>query len=796
MKSHSDKYLPDVFRKGNRRYLLGVFILYSIQMLFAQNKIDSLYESAAQRLSFNLSDLVYLQTSKSIYETGEDMWFKAYLLDAQSFGFSARSKTLYLQMVDGKDSVVWREKYPIENGLAEGHVYVDEKLSEGMYSLEGYTRYSFRNDTIGWIPGRKIRIVKNISQNNPVSDQDTVKEVRFDLFPEGGHLVSGIFSRVAFKATDGRGYPVDVEGTLYEDEKKVAVFKSSHDGMGVFSLLPAVGKKYHIEVKNGKSYSLPEIYSQGIALRLTKQEKERLEFVISQTEGLPEQDIYVLGQMRGIICCVAKGRLKDKLKIKIPATEFPYQGIAEFTLFNEAMQPVAERLVYVHPEKRLNIRIEPEKNRYALREKATLKIKVTDDKGQSVRANLGVSVFDKAYRNSADPVNILTHCYLSSQIRGKIHNPAYYFNEENKDRMKALDLLLLTQGWRRYVWGVNQSVYPGEMFLVDEISGVQTLESKKKSKETPHSEQLIQVSGADGNSMFVWADSAGYFQIGSEMMKELRGGYIYVKPMLSEEFKPKLELTDYFPVIDRVRKTKVSFYPVMDLSEAIRAGGLDMPVVSKDSTILLDEVVVTRKARKPFRDKFMGKLDSLAQISSGVGWVCGCNAGFQRGGKRRTYLNDYMGYSHHPAGCASMEPKERRAPVVGEEYELIKYEPKGPNGIWIVTDIKHIVYQGPEYSEEELLRMNNLYRTKGYYVVREFYRPDEIDMQLSTPDARNTLLWQPTVLTDEKGEATLSFFCSDINTEFVAIAEGVEGTGLLGTGECEFRVMRNRKGKE
>lgn len=87
--------------------------------------------------------------------------------------------------------------------------------------------------------------------------------------------------------------------------------------------------------------------------------------------------------------------------------------------------------------------------------------------------------------------------------------------------------------------------------------------------------------------------------------------------------------------------------------------------------------------------------------------------------------------------------------------------------------------------------MNNLYRTKGYYAVREFYRPDEIDMQLSTPDARNTLLWQPTVLTDEKGEATLPFFCSDINTEFVGIAEGVEGTGLLGTGECKFRVIRN-----
>ena len=87
--------------------------------------------------------------------------------------------------------------------------------------------------------------------------------------------------------------------------------------------------------------------------------------------------------------------------------------------------------------------------------------------------------------------------------------------------------------------------------------------------------------------------------------------------------------------------------------------------------------------------------------------------------------------------------------------------------------------------------MNNLWKTKGYYAVREFYHPDEIDMQLSTPDARNTLLWQPSVNTDKKGEATISFFCSDINTGFTGIVEGTNGLGLLGTGKCEFRVVRN-----
>lgn len=96
----------------------------------------------------------------------------------------------------------------------------------------------------------------------------------------------------------------------------------------------------------------------------------------------------------------------------------------------------------------------------------------------------------------------------------------------------------------------------------------------------------------------------------------------------------------------------------------------------------------------------------------------------------------------------------------------------------------------PQFSEEELLQMNNLWRTKGYYAAREFYQPDEIDRQLSTPDARNTLLWAPSVVTDEKGEAEVSFYCSDINTGFMGIVEGVDGTGLVGNANYEFRVIR------
>ena len=114
----------------------------------------------------------------------------------------------------------------------------------------------------------------------------------------------------------------------------------------------------------------------------------------------------------------------------------------------------------------------------------------------------------------------------------------------------------------------------------------------------------------------------------------------------------------------------------------------------------------------------------------------------------------------------------------------------GWNDGWIVTAKDHVIYQGEEFTEEELLRMNNLWRVKGYYGTREFYQPDELDMQSPMPDARNVLLWKPDIVTDEKGEAEVEFFCSDINTSFVGVMEGTDGLGNLGTSQCEFRVLK------
>jgi len=734
-------------------------------------------------------ELLYLQTDKGIYETGEDLWFKTYTLDAQSLALSDRSKTLFVEMLNAKDSIVWQEKYPILSGIAGGHIYVNKDLKEGDYRIHAYTRFSFLNDTLRPVYPKKIRVIKSIAYKGTNTPQEKDQPVaRFSFFPEGGYLVDGIPTKVAFKALDAKGMPAKVAGRLLENGKDIAKLESVHDGMGFVFILPIKGASYKAVLSDGREFPFAEVVSSGLSVHLRKQTDEYLEFLLSQPKGAAAQAIKLEGKMRGGLCCTATGTLSERLKIRIPLKEFPMQGIAEFTLYNADGQPMAERLVYVHPERKLHIELNTDSARYFTRGKGKLNVKVTDEAGNPVQAHLGLSIFDRAYQNELNPENMLSYCYLSTEIKGNIHNPAYYFDSNNKDRQAALDLLLLTQGWRRYVWEKADTAMLADCFLSDEIRGKQII-GKKKQKELANGGQLIQVSGPSTKSQFIIVDSLGRFTVSTDQMIALRGGYVYLKPMLDkDEYKPSIVVEESFYKADSLRKSCQSFFACMNPSLVVSDLALDYPVISQDSSILLSEITVTGKKGRIFRDKMMGRLDSLAQISIGVSWVCGCKSDCG------TFLNDYKGYSHHPIGCPGAPPKKRVPPVIGETYALIKYEPVGKKGGWndgwIITAMDHVTYQGEEFTEEELLRMNNLWRVKGYYGTREFYQPDELDVQSPLPDARNVLLWKPDIITDEKGEAEVEFFCSDINTNFMGVIEGTDGIGNIGTSQCEFRVLK------
>ena len=768
---------------------LGVFLLLSLFFLTASGQSQPHTAQDLEVIHAALpQDQPYMLFSKETYETGEDMWFKAWLFDRSLLTLSNRSQTLFLRIYDSADSLVWNEKYPISGGRAEGHVFIGEHWKTGEYRVEGYTQSSFYADSTEAVFPQKIWVVDRIDKQEPQDTRTGLQKdnIRLGLYPEGGYLVQGIKNYIAFKATDNQGVPVPLSGWLCENRARILNIESSHDGMGLLSFVPHEGVRYTVQLTNGQEFPLPSSLRSGMVMHLEHTDRKNVVFSARQPRGSMPRRISLFVQMRGVPCYQAGGILRDSLIISLPMSGFPGQGIAEATLFDEQQRPIAERLFSVLPDKQLTITARPSKEVYIRRDKGEVRIHVTDSEGKPVQAEICMSIFDKAYMSQAYRETMLSYNFLSTQIRGNIHHPAYYFDRKNPDRLQALDLLLLTQGWRRYTWQASRKDYHGKPFLCDNIIGMESVGSRKMKRNTTNGgEQVIQVFGPSGDSQFLWTDSVGNFSVPVSVMNTLRGGYVYIRPLLGKEFKPHLTLSDGTVLIDSIRKSKKSYLSYLNNVE--KEKGDVEPIMTPAGTVLLNEVLVTRKRRIPFRDKFMGRLDSLVNINLGP-WVC-----------KHGFLENYKeGYSHlmgderAPVQCAQHSRDTlnvRRKPIIGKVYQIIKYEPN-TQGIWLVKDIQGIKYEGPIYTDEELLRMNNITRVKGYYGQREFYTPDSVEMLSPLPDARNTLLWSPSVQTDKNGDATVPFRTSDINTQFVGVVEGTDGLGLLGSGTFEFHVSK------
>jgi hypothetical protein len=754
-----------------------VMLTSTFQAFSQQNQVIT--DQLAGRLNACTDKLpqasVYLRTSKDVYESMEDLWFKAYVLDAQSLTPFDLDKTLYVRLYkNNTDSVYWEEKYPIKDGIITGHVYLDQSLPEGDYFLAAYSAHSFYSNR-PFYGLKKVKLIKQINsllKGNPAGIGIAAapqQKIQFRILPEGGQLISGVNNRVAFKAVGANGQPLDVAGKLFRGNIPVKAFRSVHAGMGSFYFTPIRGAKYHIRLdflKTDTLYALPLIKDEGLVIHLLRTEKDTLIFDIFQSPERVAQTIYLRLQMRGRVEAIASGVLKDSLRVKIPTIDYR-RGIAEATLFDQEMRPLAERLVYVNPHKSLNIITTLSKTMYKTREKVTVKIKIRDQEGKPVQASIGVNVYDKLYNNPDDPNNILTHYYLSSQLKGKIYDPGYYFNDANKDRYEALDALLLTQGWRCYLWNEDElkKIKDAKQVLTDSTKGRLIAADVKNKKPKIH--VLMAFSTNERESRMVVTDSMGRFALAPHDF--VKGRWSYLKRLDPGHAEYTVAVEDQFKRIRDISKTIQVEYPVAGIAQVKDKNDIP-PDRINTSVIKLNEVQVVAKKQGIFRDKYIGHLDSLAKFE-----------------KNTDFVSPNSNWLNVPVGSGGTRPVEGQKYTIwtGNNPPPTKYPFSFTNG-----DFKEIIYHYPKFTEEELLKKFKLTRIKGYYEQRAFYQPDYDKDPNPLSDYRNTLLWAPDVVTDKNGQATLEFFCSDINSSFLGIIEAVSGSGLLGKSEFDFNAVK------
>jgi hypothetical protein len=286
---------------------------------------------------------------------------------------------------------------------------------------------------------------------------DRKDHVDLQFMPEGGALVAGIDTKVAFKAIGEDGSAVAIAGIIYNSKQQpVANFKSTHQGMGDFYLKPQPGETYtavvKLDEKITKSYPLPALKSSGTVMNVLNSNKSDSVSITlaARPDVLGSNEVYYLiGQSRGVGCYGNALKLEHGNKqININKNIFP-TGITRFTLFNTHMQPINERMIFIDHHDRLCINIAANKKAYATRDSVGMDITVTDKTGAPVQGIFSLAVTDdnQVKMDSLNNGSLVATMLLTSDLKGEVADPGYYFQPNStEETARNLDDLLLTQG--------------------------------------------------------------------------------------------------------------------------------------------------------------------------------------------------------------------------------------------------------------------------------------------------------------------------------------------------------------
>lgn len=409
---------------------------------------------------------VYLHTDKDSYQAGEIIWMKAYVTDEVFLQADTLSKEIFVELLDQSKRLAGKLILRNNKGFADGFIRLQDTLLDGNYQLRAYTNWMCNFDR-DFFFAKTINIknpayenvitkarLKYISEfNNTVRKQENAYNVTF--FPEGGNLVAGLANTIAFKAENNFGLPFDIKGSVEDDKgTQVASFESMHDGMGTFKLTPLTDKKYKAKITfvNGKvdEYPLPQVLTNGIGMSVLPFGKEDINVILRPHDVAPTS-ILIVAQSRGKINYITKGEINGSpVMSSIPKKVLP-AGITQITIFDSKGEPICERLVFIRPDE------DKKTPQVALtsvtrNDSIIYNIKVNPSVGNPISGNLSLAVVEGLSNENSGKENILTNLLLTSDIKGRVNNPSYYFDSSNPKAATHLDLVMLTNGWRRFVW--------------------------------------------------------------------------------------------------------------------------------------------------------------------------------------------------------------------------------------------------------------------------------------------------------------------------------------------------------
>ena len=795
-------------------------LLYSQEHRASIEFIDT-FKAVQQELP---REHVYLHTDRNWYFHGDRIWFSAYTTAGSRLFPSEISSVLYVELVKPDGTIAKRSSIKINNGRGEGSMLIETENAEpGTYSIVAYTKWS-RNFGESYVFKKNISV---FSTEDAPGSEYADQEFDVTFLPESGHLIEGLPTRLAFKAlrSDGKGMPVSGE-IVDQNSGETIPFKTEHRGMGVIHFTPQSGADYVASVL-GRQFPLPEILPEGIVMNVNSINNL---FEVTVKTQLPEEvpSLVLFAHARGEIFYASILIINDGTGVvNIPKEQFS-SGIVHFTVLNPDGQPAAERLVF-NKNPGDNVTVQISSNETAeLREEISLDFTVLDQTETAIPATASLTVFD----DSIQPYNphsqsIHSWFHLQTEIRGHVENPGYYFSDADNAE-EALDLLLMTQGWRAYdMKRVTDPEYLQTFSLPEKSLSVSGL-VKTSIRQRPAENASVVVSlGNDHETMdLLTTDENGVFVLdGIDFM----GSKLVTIRANNEDGKDfvRIEMNDVYEGLPKKYNPVDQQSGALVSNDSLQSEGPEAPepiaeraqqvqqrteqFVDVQMSGELDEITVTgeqietedqfeqdlRTSERPSQridfdeDEVSNSLPFLVALNQMAGVTANNNevtvrTGFtniQGGLPPPLIIIDNI--ESNISQLRQLNTEEvKTVNVFRRGAELGFYGARGAGGAIVVQ-----TRRGTGVTDREESGLISAF-IEGFQPPTEFFTPRygiNIPADIDDPDNRITLHWEPMLDIGQEGES-VRLWANDIPSYYRIVVEGITETGVPFSASKRFRV--------
>lgn len=660
---------------------------------------------------------------------------------------------------------------------------------------EKVAHYSFKREDKGGVFLLKT-VYGGHTLNQYINIPSYDKDFDVSFFPEGGHIPFSTDAYIAFKALNGDGLSEDVKGQIIDDRGEVCTtFESSHLGMGHFRMYYMPGRTYHAICTNqdnvSKRFELPQALENSVSLK-TMWSNNHLRVTLAKSPNYKLPQLQLVAHVRGVVLYEQPWD-EGSGYINFDKNFFP-AGIIHFLLIDRERNILSERLAFSAQSSTFaKTNTVFDKAKYDAREKINMTIEVTDENKVPLNGNLSLSVIDQKSTIIDTTSTILSSLLLSSELKGYIESPNSYFKKDDIQSTLALDILMMTQGWRRYdvaniLKGKITKDLPYPLESDEEVTGrVKGLFTSLKEGSI----SLVAMKDSVIGTSLTQPDNKGRFVFKN---MDYPDGTKYIVQALTKKDKKnvfiELDPQKSFPVLPTLK----SYIPQRTSIEDERLSETNEEKATKDNmrTYNLEEVVVTTNRRKALKTKSVyyslnsskvltgedaerinaiSVLDLLRQIP---GLTVIGNEVRHRNMTPMVILDnvpednfDYDRINVSDISDVFLSPPISVMPIFGG---------RASGGAIVINTKKGFV---------ERNRMNSNIQVCtpiGYQQAVEFYSPKYLTQEerdSNVPDLRTTIYWNPRVKLDNSGRANISFYAADLPTQYGVILEGVSSEGHI-----------------